>query len=131
MLLYTLPRKIIARDSFFRSVAPTLSAFLSFLGEKGLLRNASNLSEKVKGLGNQIVKNASDQRYWGISKSFGMAALEAGVDIGNKKEMEKFLNLYNEQQLGNRHSKQKIGRNDPCPCGRGKKYKRCCGRRVK
>jgi len=22
---------------------------------------------------------------------------------------------------------QKIGRNDPCPCGSGKKYKRCCG----
>lgn len=20
----------------------------------------------------------------------------------------------------------KIGRNDPCPCGSGKKYKRCC-----
>ena len=24
-------------------------------------------------------------------------------------------------------SKQKIGRNDPCPCGSGKKYKKCCG----
>ena len=23
--------------------------------------------------------------------------------------------------------KSKIGRNDPCPCGSGKKYKRCCG----
>ena len=23
---------------------------------------------------------------------------------------------------------QKIGRNDPCPCGSGKKYKQCCGR---
>jgi len=23
---------------------------------------------------------------------------------------------------------KKIGRNDPCPCGSGKKYKRCCGR---
>ncbi|MBR2594456.1 MAG: SEC-C domain-containing protein, partial [Firmicutes bacterium] len=22
----------------------------------------------------------------------------------------------------------KIGRNDPCPCGSGKKYKHCCGR---
>lgn len=22
---------------------------------------------------------------------------------------------------------QKIGRNDPCPCGSGKKYKKCCG----
>ena len=24
---------------------------------------------------------------------------------------------------------QKIGRNDPCPCGSGKKYKNCCGRK--
>ncbi|MBQ8057945.1 MAG: preprotein translocase subunit SecA [Ruminococcus sp.] len=24
--------------------------------------------------------------------------------------------------------KNKIGRNDPCPCGSGKKYKKCCGR---
>lgn len=23
---------------------------------------------------------------------------------------------------------RKIGRNEPCPCGSGKKYKRCCGR---
>jgi uncharacterized protein YecA (UPF0149 family) len=22
----------------------------------------------------------------------------------------------------------KTGRNDPCPCGSGQKYKRCCGR---
>jgi preprotein translocase subunit SecA len=25
-------------------------------------------------------------------------------------------------------SEKKIGRNDPCPCGSGKKYKKCCGR---
>lgn len=24
--------------------------------------------------------------------------------------------------------RKKIGRNDPCPCGSGKKYKKCCGR---
>jgi uncharacterized protein YchJ len=23
--------------------------------------------------------------------------------------------------------KSKIGRNEPCPCGSGKKYKKCCG----
>src|SRR5215211_3800859 len=23
-------------------------------------------------------------------------------------------------------SKMKVGRNDPCPCGSGKKYKKCC-----
>ena len=25
-------------------------------------------------------------------------------------------------------TKPRIGRNDPCPCGSGKKYKKCCGR---
>ena len=26
------------------------------------------------------------------------------------------------------HNGEKIGRNDPCPCGSGKKYKHCCGK---
>lgn len=29
-----------------------------------------------------------------------------------------------------RRDKAKIGRNDPCPCGSGKKYKNCCGKAV-
>ncbi len=28
------------------------------------------------------------------------------------------------------HRGEKIGRNDPCPCGSGKKYKKCCGAAV-
>src|SRR5207302_9958151 len=27
-----------------------------------------------------------------------------------------------------RRSLPKVGRNEPCPCGSGKKYKNCCGR---
>jgi preprotein translocase subunit SecA len=27
-----------------------------------------------------------------------------------------------------RAKEKRVGRNDPCPCGSGKKYKRCCGR---
>jgi len=27
-----------------------------------------------------------------------------------------------------RNQGPKVGRNDPCPCGSGKKYKKCCGR---
>ena len=29
-----------------------------------------------------------------------------------------------------RRESAKIGRNDPCPCGSGKKYKMCCGRNL-
>jgi len=27
-----------------------------------------------------------------------------------------------------KREKEKVGRNDPCPCGSGKKYKKCCGK---
>ena len=28
-----------------------------------------------------------------------------------------------------RRSQPKVGRNDPCPCGSGRKYKQCCGKK--
>ena len=37
--------------------------------------------------------------------------------------------LYLEQRKsGTVVTGKKVGRNDPCPCGSGKKYKKCCGR---
>ena len=37
--------------------------------------------------------------------------------------------LYKKQKLSGTVVKgKKIGRNDPCPCGSGKKYKFCCGK---
>ena len=42
---------------------------------------------------------------------------------------EKRKELYLEQKKSGTVVKpKKIGRNDPCPCGSGKKYKYCCGR---
>lgn len=42
---------------------------------------------------------------------------------------EKRKELYMEQKKSGTIVKgPKIGRNDPCPCGSGKKYKHCCGR---
>lgn len=42
---------------------------------------------------------------------------------------EKRKELYLEQKKSGTVVKaHKVGRNDPCPCGSGKKYKKCCGR---
>ena len=42
---------------------------------------------------------------------------------------EKRKELYKEQKKSGTVVKpHKIGRNDPCPCGSGKKYKYCCGK---
>lgn len=42
---------------------------------------------------------------------------------------DKRKDLYKEQKSSKTVVKgEKVGRNDPCPCGSGKKYKKCCGR---
>ncbi len=43
------------------------------------------------------------------------------------KERQKELYL-EQKKSGTIVKGEKIGRNDPCPCGSGKKYKKCCGR---
>jgi len=40
-----------------------------------------------------------------------------------KNDMETVIN----EIFGNSEQRRKIGRNEPCPCGSGKKYKKCCG----
>ena len=34
------------------------------------------------------------------------------------------------KQVTVKNTEKKVGRNDPCPCGSGKKYKNCCGKNV-
>ena len=40
---------------------------------------------------------------------------------------EIILNIGGEQGSGTSATGEKVGRNDPCPCGSGKKYKKCHG----
>ncbi len=54
----------------------------------------------------------------------------------NKREADKACDEYRSllpklehvlKRTGKPNSAAKVGRNDPCPCGSGRKYKRCCG----
>jgi preprotein translocase subunit SecA len=44
------------------------------------------------------------------------------------KPRETHTNREDAPARGPVRTRGKVGRNDPCPCGSGKKYKRCCGR---
>lgn len=78
------------------------------------------------------------------SASFQIAqALRQDIDINDvtvsKEDYHKMVRLFGEQYLENckrfwedyyqhlRPASQRLGRNDPCPCNSGKKYKKCCG----
>jgi hypothetical protein len=152
--LNTLPRKISAQETYFRSLASVLASFFRFLGDTGRLRNASKMADRVRAIDRKIVQVSQDPRNWGIAKSLVMAAMAEGVDLTNQAEMNAFIMRYNAQMLGSRamppslalpelplpsedmeeqniepytRTSPKVGRNDPCPCGSGKKYKKCCG----
>ena len=36
-------------------------------------------------------------------------------------------NSIKEKKINKKSYDRKVSRNEPCPCGSGKKYKRCCG----
>ena len=47
----------------------------------------------------------------------------------NHLTVERRQELYKEQKNSKTVvNTEKVGRNDPCPCGSGKKFKKCCGR---
>ncbi|WP_144548533.1 SEC-C metal-binding domain-containing protein [Bacillus sp. X1(2014)] len=51
-----------------------------------------------------------------------LAALEREIDFRNTGKKG------GNPQNGPIQKENKVGRNDPCPCGSGKKYKKCCGK---
>ena len=52
------------------------------------------------------------------------SAFQPGTDNKSNKGEGK------RRKIQPRRVEHKVGRNDPCPCGSGKKYKNCCGKKV-
>ena len=53
-------------------------------------------------------------------------AMEAAISTDQMKKFEAFAKAWKESHTQKIRKFDKIGRNDPCPCGSGKKYKNCC-----
>ena len=80
-------------------------AHFDLLEENGIILPSNQVDEFVR----HIVECANHTRLW--------------VNKGHTpNELARFYRSPVRQKA------PKIGRNDPCPCGSGKKYKKCCGR---
>ena len=73
-----------------------------------------------------------DQMLQNIDKDVSIFLLKAEIrqNIERKEKPKKLLTNDTETAPVKKKpvKKQKIGRNDPCPCGSGRKYKQCCGK---
>ena len=66
-----------------------------------------------------------------IDKDITLFLLRAEVkqNIERKEVVKnKLTNDKDETTIKTQAKSKKVGRNDPCPCGSGKKYKQCCGK---
>lgn len=91
-----------------------------------------------------VLPNVKDSLYQDamFNPMYGLDALGQLEDVMQEPEFrEKYMqkpledadyrgydDLFEDKKTYVRPGK-KIGRNDPCPCGSGKKYKNCCGRK--
>lgn len=139
--LQILPRKVTADEDYFQSVAPVLSTFFTFLTTQGYLKNTQPLSKVVSNFHAEIIQRAADPENWGMAKSLCMGAMKQGIDISDTEKLNNFMIEYNRKLSTSSGLKKllssyaqvpirtepKVGRNEPCTCGSGRKYKKCCG----
>ncbi|MCR4820747.1 MAG: SEC-C domain-containing protein [Elusimicrobiales bacterium] len=94
------------------------------------------LEAEINAISPDILKQAKEPAQKAMIIRIYRRLLEAGIDVNDDKAVKKWVMKHPEIirggdviQVKTVHREQpKIGRNDPCPCGSGKKYKKCCGK---
>lgn len=100
--------------------------------EERIEREIQSLPGMIK---NKLKDPQIKQRFIDIAKRME----KDGVDFKSIRQMKKWMKEHEAELKAEQaggvpkvetvvHDGPRIGRNDPCPCGSGKKYKKCCGK---
>jgi len=146
------PRKVSAEPEYFEKLPLALGAYFRFLHATGRLPDPEPFLTLADEARKKLPRLAADPANWGMAKSFFMQGTAAGFDMRTEEGIRAFQVLYNTSILHRmapepdkeeeppdppeyvdvtgpvRRTEPRIGRNDPCPCESGKKFKKCCGR---
>ena len=102
---------------------------LTFIGFMDGINTSLEEEVDVKALEEETVLNSKivfEKLYVNMidNKADWLYNLPEWDGIYSEEERSKMKKDYNRSRMAVR---DKSGRNDPCPCGSGKKYKKCCG----
>lgn len=102
------------------SVASDYELYLHVLRMVISGQKREDISGEIKNLGHEFESETEENEFFELiqevvkhTRHFQYRG-KSSADIGQKTIVKEF----------------KVGRNDPCPCGSGKKYKKCCGKAV-
>jgi hypothetical protein len=99
---HLLPARFARKDPLGPEVVPVLRAYVAFLEENAVVTQSFEIKHALEGTAAEFEEMVRT----------GTSAHHAPV-----KKDPPFV-----------HRATKVGRNDPCPCGSGKKFKQCCAR---
>ena len=149
ILFETFPRKVSVESDKGGEIVAELRAFWQYLKRTRSIENADAILDLLTDEGaNRLEAALADSSHFGMAKSFVMSGQEAGFDMTDPDDMQRFMLAYNVAQLEKFASEkpkaspspppqrpatihrpsQRVGRNEPCPCGSGRKFKKCCMR---
>ena len=107
--------------------------FLEFM--KGIRERVTEVIFKVRQGKAFVMKNIYGNTVENFQKasSYGVGASPAAQEVRAEmaaaaEEAPPVENVAEEKVATIVNESPKVGRNDPCPCGSGKKYKQCCGK---
>ncbi|MFA5160828.1 MAG: SEC-C metal-binding domain-containing protein [Elusimicrobiales bacterium] len=100
----------------------------------------AKLNEELGGLPKNILGYMKNPEIRAKITELAKKMIKAGVDIRSERQIKNWIKSHPDevrpQQAGQpeaqkpepfRRQAPKVNRNDACPCGSGKKYKKCCG----
>jgi hypothetical protein len=99
---HLLPARFAKKDPLGPTVLPVMRAYLQFLEENAVVGQAFEMKSALEATASEFEE-----------------AVRTGTAVhhGPPSKDKPFV-----------HHAQKTGRNDPCPCGSGRKFKQCCAK---
>jgi uncharacterized protein YecA (UPF0149 family) len=94
----------------------------------------SELESEINNLPPNLLAKAKDPKIKDKLKKLVKKMTADGVNLKSTSQIKNWIKTHPEAVKGVeqkietfKRPEPKIGRNDPCSCGSGKKYKKCCG----
>ena len=93
-----LARKVTRENDFFARVPDVLRDWVTYAGRRRRVP-AAPLREAVAAIEHyreEMLETVNDPESWGPAKAFAAAAIEAGVDLTDREQVERFVQRYND-----------------------------------
>jgi hypothetical protein len=137
ILFDLIPRKVTMDADEADPLIREFKAFFGFLHREFSVTTAARLATICdESAAKKLKTKLSDSSNFGLAKSFFSAGRAAGFDMTSEEDIAEFTARYNQQLAHPLETDQQaptlvrekttVGRNEPCPCGSGKKFKKCC-----